>query len=236
MFNRKLQESTKKIIAHSQEWMCGMCKCLLPPSYQIDHIVPFSLSQNDNIENLMALCPNCHSQKTQKEHYRILMFRKLYNKSNCDLCWFCLEPNTFLHKCDKKLKKIELQQDKPKKSKCFDEFIYVNDKLNNLSLKTKQAIETTTLTIELTREYIFVNNFFTESRDLTLNDIARAVFIATRKKQFSHFFTDIEVIIDIQQDTPDELVDFMLTNLPTKLPSRIFDKSIELVDFTFVCS
>jgi hypothetical protein len=235
MFNRKLQESTKKIIAHSQEWLCGMCKCLLPPSYQIDHIVPFSLSQNDNIENLMALCPNCHSQKTQKEHYRILMFRKLSNKSNCDLCWFCLSPNTFFHNCDKKLKKIELQQEKPKKIKCFDEFIYVNDKFDNLSLQKTDQHQNTTLTIELTREYIFVDKFFTDSKNLTLNDIARAVFTATRKKQFSKFFTDVEVTIDIEPDTPDQLVDFIITNLPGKLPSRIFSKPIDLVDFTIVC-
>lgn len=34
--------------------------------YEIDHITEFSISQDNRIKNLQALCPNCHSVKTRK--------------------------------------------------------------------------------------------------------------------------------------------------------------------------
>ena len=45
---RKLSESLKKIIAHREEYKCAHCKVLLPPSFQIDHIIPYSISNNDD--------------------------------------------------------------------------------------------------------------------------------------------------------------------------------------------
>ena len=61
--SRKLTESFKKIIAHKQQYKCLKCDKLLPPSFQIDHIIPFSISKDDSEQNLQALCPNCHSLK-----------------------------------------------------------------------------------------------------------------------------------------------------------------------------
>lgn len=34
--------------------------------YEIDHIVEWSLTQNDNTDNLQALCPTCHKVKTKR--------------------------------------------------------------------------------------------------------------------------------------------------------------------------
>jgi len=34
--------------------------------YQIDHIVEYCDDMNNNIDNLQALCPNCHSVKTRR--------------------------------------------------------------------------------------------------------------------------------------------------------------------------
>ena len=34
--------------------------------YDIDHIEEFSITQNNELENLQALCHNCHSVKTRK--------------------------------------------------------------------------------------------------------------------------------------------------------------------------
>ena len=65
MKTRKLKESTKKNIAFRQNYKCLTCDQLLPPSFQIDHIVPFSITNNDDENNLQALCPTCHSLKTQ---------------------------------------------------------------------------------------------------------------------------------------------------------------------------
>ena len=98
---RKLSESLKKVIASEQEWKCKTCQEVLPPSYQVDHIIPHSISENDNKDNLVALCPNCHSVKTQIEIKRITSFKKLRKFSpDCDLCWFCLQTYQDLHVCN----------------------------------------------------------------------------------------------------------------------------------------
>ena len=74
---RKLSETIKKQVAFEQEYKCNECKCMLPPSYQIDHIIPHCISGDDSRENLVALCPNCHATKTQKERKRIIYFKKI---------------------------------------------------------------------------------------------------------------------------------------------------------------
>ena len=85
--SRKLQESTKKIIAATQHFKCnnepgsnlkgiGNYECPLwkvdgenkgifdCSGYEIDHIVEWCLTQNDDITNLQALCRMCHGVKT----------------------------------------------------------------------------------------------------------------------------------------------------------------------------
>ena len=37
---------------------------MLDGSYEIDHIIPLYKGGNNNYENLMALCRNCHGTKT----------------------------------------------------------------------------------------------------------------------------------------------------------------------------
>ena len=63
---RKLSESVKKEVAHRQNYICCKCGQILPPTYQTDHIIPHSISNDDSFENLQALCPNCHSVKTKR--------------------------------------------------------------------------------------------------------------------------------------------------------------------------
>jgi hypothetical protein len=84
---RKVQESTKKLVAGNQLFKCNNSpgsnlyrlekyKCPSWSSekkgsfdgagYEIDHINEWSVSKNDNIDNLQALCPQCHSFKTRK--------------------------------------------------------------------------------------------------------------------------------------------------------------------------
>ena len=100
---RKLSEREKKLVSSTQDWKCGVCANTLPPSYQVDHIIPFSICGNDDIDNLMSLCPTCHANKTQIEHNRILRFKKMKAESNIKyLCWFCLSINEE-HKCDREL-------------------------------------------------------------------------------------------------------------------------------------
>lgn len=40
--------------------------CFDEAGYDIDHITEFSIDQNDDFDNLQALCKNCHSVKTKK--------------------------------------------------------------------------------------------------------------------------------------------------------------------------
>jgi len=74
---RRVSETLKKIVAHNQRYTCAVCRSMLPPSYQVDHIVPLYTdiygTQTDYLnspQNLQALCPNCHSIKTQHDLIR----------------------------------------------------------------------------------------------------------------------------------------------------------------------
>jgi 5-methylcytosine-specific restriction endonuclease McrA len=60
----KLNETKKKVVASSQQWTCSTCKQILDASYEIDHIIPLYKGGNNDLNNLQALCRNCHGQKT----------------------------------------------------------------------------------------------------------------------------------------------------------------------------
>jgi 5-methylcytosine-specific restriction endonuclease McrA len=63
--NRKnINNMTKKIVASKQKWRCNMCGNLLDASYEIDHINPLYKNGTNDIDNLQALCRNCHGTKT----------------------------------------------------------------------------------------------------------------------------------------------------------------------------
>jgi hypothetical protein len=62
---KRFTDMERKRIAHAQQWRCaGTCGHLLPPTFEIDHIVSLA-DGGDNAEtNLQSLCPNCHATKT----------------------------------------------------------------------------------------------------------------------------------------------------------------------------
>ena len=47
-------------------WLAGRCGEFDESGKQIDHIVEYCEEQNNNIDNLQALCPNCHAVKTKR--------------------------------------------------------------------------------------------------------------------------------------------------------------------------
>ena len=57
-------------IARSQDWRCAVCKELLPEMFHLDHITPLCNRGQDEINNLQAICANCHSSKTNDEGIR----------------------------------------------------------------------------------------------------------------------------------------------------------------------
>ena len=85
--SRNIPEAKKKLVAAGQHFKCANSPesnikgleeydCLLwqltenrgifdKSCYEIDHIVEYSIKQDDSIENLQALCSNCHAFKTR---------------------------------------------------------------------------------------------------------------------------------------------------------------------------
>ena len=64
--------ATRLKVASDQKYKCKdpFGKCSLPDLlfvdgvFDIDHKVPYHVSQDDSYENLQALCPSCHRLKT----------------------------------------------------------------------------------------------------------------------------------------------------------------------------
>ena len=72
---RLLSENQKKVVAYRQKYQCAGCDCLLPPSYQVDHIKPLALGGTNGLTNLQALCTRCHTSKTRRQRHDILASR-----------------------------------------------------------------------------------------------------------------------------------------------------------------
>ena len=63
-YKRGVSGKLKKIVASSQQWKCAKCYNILDASYEIDHINPLYKGGDNSINNLQALCRNCHGKKT----------------------------------------------------------------------------------------------------------------------------------------------------------------------------
>ena len=61
---RRVSETIKKVVAANQQWHCNMCQNMLDASYEVDHKVPLYKGGDNNVNNLQALCRNCHGKKT----------------------------------------------------------------------------------------------------------------------------------------------------------------------------
>ena len=65
---RSVSETKKKYVASSQEWKCGHCKSQLDHTFEIDHKVRLEYGGGNDVQNLIALCRNCHGKKTAGEN------------------------------------------------------------------------------------------------------------------------------------------------------------------------
>ena len=63
----KISASIRNEIAERQLYHCGTCKQILGPHYHIDHIIALQFGGDNCIDNLMALCYECHVAKSIKE-------------------------------------------------------------------------------------------------------------------------------------------------------------------------
>jgi hypothetical protein len=65
---RSVSETKKKYVASNQEWKCGNCQSQLDHTFEIDHKVRLEYGGGNDVQNLIALCRNCHGKKTASEN------------------------------------------------------------------------------------------------------------------------------------------------------------------------
>jgi len=65
---RSVSETKKKLIASNQNWKCGECREMLKAWFEVDHIKRLDQGGSNDIDNLVALCRNCHGKKTSMEN------------------------------------------------------------------------------------------------------------------------------------------------------------------------
>ena len=65
---RSVSETKKKYVAANQNWKCGHCQNQLDHTFEIDHKVRLEYGGGNDVQNLIALCRNCHGKKTASEN------------------------------------------------------------------------------------------------------------------------------------------------------------------------
>jgi hypothetical protein len=65
---RSVSETKKKYVASQQEWKCGECRTQLDHTFEIDHKLRLEYGGGNDVQNLIALCRNCHGKKTAMEN------------------------------------------------------------------------------------------------------------------------------------------------------------------------
>jgi len=65
---RSVSETKKKYVAANQEWKCGNCHNQLDHTFEIDHKLRLEYGGGNDVNNLIALCRNCHGKKTASEN------------------------------------------------------------------------------------------------------------------------------------------------------------------------
>ena len=65
---RSVSETKKKFVASRQNWKCGDCQDQLTAWFEVDHIKRLEYGGSNHIDNLVALCRDCHGKKTTMEN------------------------------------------------------------------------------------------------------------------------------------------------------------------------
>ena len=65
---RSVSETKKKYVASMQDWKCGQCNSTLTHTFEIDHKIRLEHGGSNDVTNLVALCRECHGQKTAMEN------------------------------------------------------------------------------------------------------------------------------------------------------------------------
>lgn len=65
---RCVSETKKKFVASQQSWNCGHCQKQLPAWFEVDHKIRLDQGGSNHVDNLVALCRDCHGKKTAMEN------------------------------------------------------------------------------------------------------------------------------------------------------------------------
>lgn len=65
---RSVSETKKKYVAAHQGWKCGICHKQLPAWFEVDHKIRLENGGSNHVDNLIALCRDCHGKKTALEN------------------------------------------------------------------------------------------------------------------------------------------------------------------------
>lgn len=65
---RSVSNAKKRFIGARQGWRCGQCQEQLSASYEVDHKIRLDQGGSNHIDNLVAMCRECHGMKTTMEN------------------------------------------------------------------------------------------------------------------------------------------------------------------------
>jgi hypothetical protein len=65
---RSVSETKKKYVASMQDWKCGQCHKKLSHTFEVDHKIRLEHGGGNDVANLVALCRECHGEKTAMEN------------------------------------------------------------------------------------------------------------------------------------------------------------------------
>jgi len=65
---RSVSETKKKFVAARQNWRCGDCNEQLNAWFEVDHKIRLEYGGSNHVDNLVALCRECHGKKTAIEN------------------------------------------------------------------------------------------------------------------------------------------------------------------------
>lgn len=65
---RSVSETKKKFVASRQNWKCGDCQNQLNAWFEVDHKVRLEYGGSNHVDNLVAMCRECHGKKTTIEN------------------------------------------------------------------------------------------------------------------------------------------------------------------------
>ncbi len=65
---RSVSETKKKFVASRQNWKCGDCQSQLTAWFEVDHITRLEYGGSNHVDNLVAMCRECHGKKTTMEN------------------------------------------------------------------------------------------------------------------------------------------------------------------------